>query len=86
MATQRNLRFNVNSKSNSTKGSIILTFDDDIIHQIEEEVDDFIEFLSQKQNISGVSVKKASNGGYDINPTAVHAISNKIFDVLKKNS
>lgn len=84
MATQRNLRFNVNS--NSTKGSIILTFDDDIIHQIEEEVDDFIEFLSQKQNISGVSVKKASNGGYDINPTAVHAISNKIFDVLKKNS
>lgn len=80
---RNNLKFKI--KSMGFTGVFILSFEPEIIYQIEMEVDSFISNRKKKALKDHVSIQKIKDG-YEITPRSFIAVCNIIFGVIKQYS
>ena len=80
---KRIIKFRLYSKGFS--GSFILSFEPEVIYEIENEIDCFVSLRKKKIAKDNLSIQKIQDG-YLITPKTFIAICNIIFRVLRKYS
>lgn len=78
-----NIKFRIYSRGFS--GNFILSFEPEVIYEIENEIDCFVSLRKKKIAKDNLSIQKIQDG-YMITPKSFVAICNIIFRVIKKYS
>lgn len=79
----KNLKFRIHSMGFT--GTFILSFEPEVIYQIEMEVDSFISNRKKKALKDNICIQKIKDG-YEITPKSFIAVCNIIFRVIKQYS
>ena len=78
-----NIMFRIYSRGFS--GNFILSFEPEVIYEIENEIDCFVSLRKKKIAKDNLSIQKIQDG-YMITPKSFVAVCNIIFRVIKKYS
>ena len=78
-----NIKFRIYSRRFS--GNFILSFEPEVIYEIENEIDCFVSLRKKKIAKDNLSIQKIQDG-YMITPKSFVAVCNIIFRVIKKYS
>ncbi len=78
-----NIKFRIYSRGFS--GNFILSFEPEVIYEIENEIDCFVSLRKKKIAKDNLSIQKIQDG-YMITPKSFVAVCNIIFRVIKKYS
>lgn len=78
-----NIKFRIYSRGFS--GNFILSFEPEVIYEIENEIDCFVSLRKKKIAKDNLSIQKIQDG-YMITPKSFVAVCNIVFRVIKKYS
>ncbi len=78
-----NIKFRIYSRGFS--GNFILSFEPEVIYEIENEIDCFVSLRKKKVDKEHLSIQKIRDG-YEITPKSFIAVCNIIFRVIRKYS
>ena len=78
-----NIKFRIYSRGFS--GNFIISFEPEVIYEIENEIDCFVSLRKKKIAKDNLSIQKIQDG-YMITPKSFVAVCNIIFRVIKKYS
>lgn len=78
-----NIKFRICSRGFS--GNFILSFEPEVIYEIENEIDCFVSLRKKKIAKDNLSIQKIQDG-YMITPKSFVAVCNIVFRVIKKYS
>ena len=78
-----NIKFRICSRG--FNGNFILSFEPEVIYEIENEIDCFVSLRKKKIAKDNLSIQKIQDG-YMITPKSFVAVCNIIFRVIKKYS